>query len=187
MSICVGKKSGANPCISIQNWDSTGAEVTIAFPANVQPGCQEIRWVHFLNPEFVTHLRDIGGQCAPFFGGAQGWMNFPYSITNRERGSNVSVVGTPQIRRFTANALTSLVIEACVDVQLEWEAVLPLCAGSGAQADVTLLADGNIRATALSLKDHFVANDEITTTFTLRVEALIGVTRCAVVEQNVQV
>lgn len=173
--------------IAIQNWDPIGAEVTIAFPANVQPGCQEIRWVHFLDPAFVTHLRDIGEQCAPFFGGAQGWMNFPYSVINRERGSNVSVVGTPQICRFTANSLTSLVIEACTDVQLEWEAVLPLCAGSSAQADVTLLADGNIRAAALSLKDHLVVNDEITTTFTLQVEALIGITRCTVAKQNMQV
>ena len=169
--------------VTIQSWDP--GEVVISFPATVKAGCQAIRWVHGLDPEFVNHLREIGEQCAPFFGGSRAWANFPLTIG--QTAVDISVVGTPQIRRFTADGLTSLVAEACVDVNLAWEADLAICAGSGAYMDVTLLADGNLRAAALSSTDSLIVNDEATTTFAIRVEAYDGATLCSFAERTLQV
>jgi len=169
--------------IAIQSWDP--AEVVISFPANVNPGCQPIRWVHALDPEFVNHLREIGSQCAPFFGGATGWAKMPLTIG--ETAIEISVVGTPRIRRFTAAGLTMLVAEGCTAVKLEWEADVALCAGSTAYLDVSLLKDGSLYASALAATGDSMVSDDATATYTLRVEAYDGVNRCSFVEESVQV
>ena len=169
--------------VTVQSWDPS--EVVISFPATVKAGCQAIRWVHALDPEFVNHVREIGEQCAPFFGGSRTWANFPLTIG--QTAVDISVVGPPQIRRFTADGLTSLVAEGCVDVKLEWEADLAACAGSSAYVEVTLLADGNLRAAGLLSMDSLIVNDEATTSFTIRVDAYDGATLCSFAERTVQV
>lgn len=169
--------------IVVQSWDP--AEVVIEFPANVKPGCQPIRWVHAVDPEFVNHAREIGEQCAPFFGGGRAWANFPLTIG--QTAIHISVIGMPQIRRFTADGHTSLVAEGCVDAKLEWEADVALCAQSSAYLDVSLLRDGNLQASALASTGSFIVNDDVTATYTLRVEAYDGATRCSFVEQTVQI
>jgi hypothetical protein len=173
--------------LTIQYWDPAGAEIIVAFPESVKAGCQMIAWVHVLNPEFVNSVRSIGEQCAPYFGGSQGWIQFPAAIANTQRGVPISVVGAPQIRRFTANGQRLVIAEACTDVTLSWDAALVLCAGSGAQAEVTLLADGNLYAGGLPLTGTMLVSDELTTEYTLRVESFDGATNCASAEQNVTI
>lgn len=169
--------------IAIQSWSSV--EVVIELPADITPGCQPIRWVHGLDPEFVHHLGEIGAQCAPYFGGARAWTNFPLVIG--QTAILISVVGSPHIQRFTADGLGSPVVEGCVDVKLEWEVDVALCASSGAYLDISLLKDGNLLAAALAPKGEFTVNDDATATYTLRAEAYDGAIRCSFVERDVQV
>jgi hypothetical protein len=169
--------------IAIRNWNPTG--IAIIFPANVRAGCQGIRWFHVLDPEFVSHVRGVGEQCAPFFGGSLGWITFPSGFS--EHAVEITVVGVPQIASFTADGQSFIVTEACTDVKLEWKVSLSTCRGSSASTDVSLLADGNLRASALSLMDSLTVSDETTTTFTLRVETFVGATRCSIAERSLQV
>lgn len=173
--------------VTVQNWGVNS--ITIILPANVEPGCRAIHWVTASDPSgFFKNLGDIMGQCGRFFGGASGLAQFPDFFS--EDAINLTVVGTPQIRSFKANGnsySSPLVAEACTDVNLEWEAELSLCAGSSAMAEVTLLVDGNIFASALPLKGSQIVTEQKTAIYTLRVEAFIGGTSCAITEQDLQV
>ena len=111
--------------LSVSSWSTS--EIVVDVPA-LAPACRRLIWLvdQHESAEFFNLQTEA---CGRFFGGRRPFIKpvIPYAI------GQISVVGNPAVRHFTANNVApKLLAEGCTAVQIDWQVDPLLCLNSTA-------------------------------------------------------